>query len=58
MLDLKNATLDLFVDRYAQKPGSFSPLVEYDASPVYTKLEGCDEAPSWPMDAVKSDSDA
>jgi hypothetical protein len=56
MLDLNNATLNLFVDRYAQKPGSFSPLVEYGASPVYTKLEGCDEAPSWPMDDGISDS--
>ncbi|WNB77075.1 hypothetical protein [Methylomonas koyamae] len=47
-LDLKNATLGLFVNLYAQKPGTFSPLVEHDSSPVYTKLEGCDEALSWP----------
>ena len=58
MLDLKNATLDLFVDRYAQKPSSFSPLVENDASPIYTKLEGCDEVPSWPLDVVNPDSAA
>jgi len=47
-IDLKNATLSLFVDRYARQPGTFSPLVEHDANPVYTKLEGSDEAPSWP----------
>lgn len=47
-LDLKNATLKLFVDLYAQNPGQFSPLVERDANPVYTKLDGCDEPPTWP----------
>ena len=54
MLDLKNATVEHIVGRYAQNPGSFSPLVEHDAIPVYTKLEGCDEDPSWPMDSVIS----
>lgn len=47
-LDLQDATLSLFVNCYAQTPSTFSPLVEYDASSIYTKLEGCDEAPSWP----------
>lgn len=47
-LDLEDATLSLFVNLYAQKPGAFSPLVEHDAYPVYTKLDGCDEVPSWP----------
>lgn len=47
-LDLENSTLSPFVNLYAQKPGSFSPLVEHDARPVYTKLEGCNETPSWP----------
>jgi hypothetical protein len=47
-LDLVNSSLSPFVNLYARKPGSFSPLVEHDASPVYTKLEGCGEAPSWP----------
>jgi hypothetical protein len=47
-LDMNNKTIGLFVDLYAQKPGTFSPLVEHDASPIYTKLEGRDEEPSWP----------
>lgn len=51
-LDLKNATISLFVDLYAQNPGQFSPLVERNASPVYTNLEGCDEPPTWPAVAV------
>ena len=48
-LDLKNATVNLYVDLYARKPGQFSPLVEQGANPVYTKLEGCDEPPVWPV---------
>ncbi len=52
MLDLKNATVQLFVDLYAQKPGVFSPLVEHDAIPVYTKLEGCDEEVTWPIEII------
>jgi len=51
-LDLKNATIELFVDLFARNPGQFSPLVERDANPVYTKLEGCDEPPAWPAAAV------
>jgi hypothetical protein len=47
-LDIENATINLFVDRYAQNPGTFSPLVERNAIPVYTKLAGCDETLSWP----------
>ena len=46
-LDLKNDTVSLFVDLYAQNPSQFSPLVEHDADPIYTKLEGCDEPPTW-----------
>jgi len=46
MLDLKNATLNLFVDRYAISPGSFSPLVEDGAEPVYTRLDD-GEIPKW-----------
>jgi hypothetical protein len=51
-LDLKNATISLFVDLYARNPGQFSPLVECDADPIYTTLEGCDEPPTWPAVAV------
>jgi hypothetical protein len=48
MLDIKGRTVQLFVDLYAQNPGSFSPLVERDAKPIYSKLEGCSEPPTWP----------
>jgi hypothetical protein len=48
ILDLKRASLELFVGVYAHIPGTFSPLVERDAVPVYTKLEGTNELPSWP----------
>lgn len=51
MLDLKHATLELIVGSYARKPGTFSPLVEHDAKPVYTKLEGSQVEPSWPEKA-------
>ncbi len=47
-IDLKSANLSLFVGLHARKRGPFSPLVEHDATPVYTTLEGCNEAPSWP----------
>jgi hypothetical protein len=45
-LDLKNATLSLFVDRYAISPGSFSPLVEDGREPAYTRL-ATGEPPTW-----------
>jgi len=48
MLDLKNANISLFVDLYARHPGTFSPLVEVGAAPVYTRLEGSDIDLSWP----------
>ncbi len=51
-LDLPNATISLFVDRYARNPGEFSPLVEHDAMPVYTMLEGRDKRPTWPTSTV------
>ncbi len=41
-LDAKGKTIALFVGRYAQKHGGFSPLVERGAGPVYSKLEGSD----------------
>jgi hypothetical protein len=52
MLDMKNATVNFFVDRYAVNPGTFSPLVERDATPVYTVLEGAEEAPVWPNETT------
>lgn len=48
MIDLKHATIQLWVDRYAQKPGSFSPLVERDAAPTYTPFDRSDVRPVWP----------
>lgn len=48
MVDLEQANINLWVDRYAQVPGSFSPLVERDAIPIYTYLDGSDIRPSWP----------
>lgn len=56
MLDLKHATVQLFVDLYARNPGTFSPLVERDDKPVYTKLEGCSEFPTWPDADPNQDS--
>jgi hypothetical protein len=46
-LDLRNATIGLFVDLYARNPGTFSPLVESDAMPVYTRLEGSNADLTW-----------
>ena len=48
MVNLKQATVDLWVDLYARKPGTFSPLVEEDAEPVYTPLDKSDIRPTWP----------
>lgn len=50
-VDLKNATLSLYVDLYARKPGAFSPLVEHGGQPIYTPLDGSDIRPTWPADA-------
>ena len=44
-------TISLLVGLYAQKASEFSPLVERDAEPVYSCLEGCDVVPTWPTDA-------
>ena len=46
MADLKNATIDLWVDLHARNPGSFSPLVERDADPIYTPLDKSDTRPT------------
>lgn len=48
MVDLQNATIELWVDLYARRPGSFSPLVEHDAQPIYTPLDKSDARPTWP----------
>ncbi len=46
-LAIKDATISLFVNLYARKPGTFSPLVEEGVNPVYTKIEGTNEVPKW-----------
>lgn len=47
-IDPENETIDLWVDMYARNPGSFSPLVERDADPIYTLLDKSNTRPSWP----------
>ena len=47
-LAIKDATLNLFVDQYARKPGKFSPLVEEDQEPRYTPIDRTGEIPRWP----------
>ena len=49
-LDSEGMRIGLLVGQYAQHPDEFSPLVEYDAEPVYTKLDGGDSIPTWPTD--------
>lgn len=52
MLAMHQNNLELMVGLYARNPGTFSPLVEKDALPVYTKRDG-DHAPlQWPGDGV------
>jgi len=52
MIDLEHSTMQLFVGLYARKPGIFSPLVEHNAEPRYTELEGSREIPKWPDELV------
>jgi hypothetical protein len=47
-LDLKNANIEMFVGTYAREPGIFSPLVEADAVPIYTRLDGSSADLTWP----------
>lgn len=51
-LDLENENLQLFVGMYARKSGSFSPLVEDEAQPQYTPIEGSNETPFWDFKAA------
>lgn len=50
MLALQQNRIEFMVGLYAQKPGSFSPLVEDGAQPIYTKREGNDASLEWPGD--------
>ncbi len=49
-LDIKNGNVELFVGLFAQNRGEFSPLVERNGVPVYTKLRESDTTPVWPVD--------
>lgn len=48
MVNLETANVDLWVAQYAQRPGTFSPLVEEGAEPIYTPLDKSDIQPTWP----------
>jgi hypothetical protein len=48
MLDLKDANIEMFVGMYARQPGTFSPLVEADAIPIYTRADGSSADLAWP----------
>jgi hypothetical protein len=49
LLDLPNSTIQLFVGLFAQQRSSFSPLVEANAQPIYTKIDGSDGEVRWPL---------
>lgn len=44
--DPAKGKIQLFVDLYASKPSAFSPLVEFDKEPSYSKLDS-GETPTW-----------
>jgi hypothetical protein len=46
----KDGSINFMVNLYARHPGTFSPLVEHDANPVYTPAPGRTTAPHWPGD--------
>lgn len=48
MVNLDQANVDLWVNLYARKPGSFSPLVEEGSEPIYTPLDKSGTRPTWP----------
>lgn len=52
MLAMQHNTIEFMVGMYAQKPGTFSPLVEQDSQPIYTKREGDDAPLNWPGDGA------
>lgn len=52
MLAMANSTIEFMVGTYARNPGSFSPLVEEGAEPIYTKREGDDAPLHWPGDGA------
>lgn len=55
-----DGSINFMVGLYASKPGNFSPLVEYDAGPVYTEVPGATIRPHWPerLEVYKASLDA
>jgi hypothetical protein len=49
-LVFKGDEVDFMVGLYASNPGSFSPLVERDAAPIYAARPGTEVRPHWPED--------
>lgn len=45
-----DGSIDFFVGLYAQKPGSFSPLVEANSEPAYATIPDSEFHPYWPID--------
>jgi hypothetical protein len=43
-------SINFMVGIYASDPGTFSPLVEKDAEPIYPPRPGTDIRPYWPQD--------
>jgi hypothetical protein len=43
-----NGSINFFVGLYASRRGSFSPLVEHDAKPLYPERPGTTIRPHWP----------
>lgn len=50
MLAMDRNTVELMVGMYARNPGTFSPLVEANANPVYSAVEGREGPLIWPGD--------
>lgn len=47
LLAIERATIELMVGLYAEVPGTFSPLVEFNDLAVYTPLDGTTIIPHW-----------
>ncbi|HEY1505409.1 MAG TPA: hypothetical protein VGF92_13970 [Stellaceae bacterium] len=51
-LDFDAGNLQMMVGLYARRAGTFSPLVEADALPTYTRLEGSSDELRWDAEAA------
>ena len=52
ILAIQQNTIQFMVGLYARRPGTFSPLVEDGAQPVYSKREGDNSPLVWPGDGA------